>query len=105
MDDILLFYVVRQGFDHAQFIKGFEECYTAPLALEDGKVNTFLENKDRVLKAFQQYELEVNTILRNVEVKRKDRTLYGSCLLASSVRISQKSFDSEFWKFEIPIEM
>ena len=45
MDDILVFYAEREGFNHEKFLTEFEEskCYLPPLRLEDGGANTFLE--------------------------------------------------------------
>ena len=53
MDDILLFYVIRQGFDHQTFIANFakSDCYLDPLRLEDGGDNTFLETTFEVTPA------------------------------------------------------
>lgn len=45
MDDILLFYVENEDFDHERLISEFSEsrCYLPPLRLEDGGIDTFLE--------------------------------------------------------------
>ena len=45
MDDILMFYVHTPTFDNDRFRESFNksDCYWAPLKLEDGKKDTFLE--------------------------------------------------------------
>ena len=45
MDDILLCYTKRGGWDASRFVADLEksECYHPPLRLEDGKPGTFLE--------------------------------------------------------------
>ena len=46
MDDILMFVKETPNFNCDKFLQDFEqsECYLDPLALEDGKDNTFLES-------------------------------------------------------------
>ena len=53
MDDILMFYADTPNFDNTRFCESFNksDCYWAPLKLEDGKKDTFLETTFEITEA------------------------------------------------------